>query len=82
MNKIATKICIVQIRKKAIMEMIEIGANTPFLLNDNNAVWLVQSGTVEIYAVHLKNGKCPKTTADHRNVTECIKSDRSMIGRI
>jgi len=39
------------------MEMIEIGANTPFLLNDDNAVWLVQSGTVEIYVVHLKNGE-------------------------
>jgi len=39
------------------MEKIEIGANTPLLLNDNNAVWLVQSGTVEVYAVHLKNGE-------------------------
>ena len=52
------------------MEMIEIGANTPFLLNDNNAVWLVQSGTVEIYVVHLKNGE-PWGRRRHLFSAEC-----------
>ncbi|SMC90130.1 NHLP bacteriocin export ABC transporter permease/ATPase subunit [Sporomusa malonica] len=52
------------------MEMIEIGANTPFLLNDNNAVWFVQSGTVEVYAVYLKNGQ-PWGRRRHLFSAEC-----------
>lgn len=52
------------------MENIEIGANTPLLLNDNNYVWLVQSGIVEVYAVHLKKGE-PWGRRRHLFSAEC-----------
>ena len=35
----------------------EIGGNTPFLLNDPESVWLIQSGTVEIFSVRVLEGQ-------------------------
>ena len=42
----------------------EIGGNTPFLLNDPESVWYIQSGTVEIFCIRILDDQ-PSGTRFH-----------------
>ncbi|MEW6356079.1 MAG: NHLP bacteriocin export ABC transporter permease/ATPase subunit [Planctomycetota bacterium] len=40
---------------------LDVGANQPFLLDDPQSVWLIQSGMIDVFSVDVKDGKAAGT---------------------
>jgi NHLM bacteriocin system ABC transporter ATP-binding protein len=50
--------------------IVEIGGNTPFLLDDPDSLWVVESGDVNVFAVELQENFEPGARSHYVNVAE------------
>jgi ATP-binding cassette subfamily C protein len=50
--------------------MVEVGGNAPFLLDDPEAVWVVEAGDVNVFAVQLDHDFEPGARSHYVNVAE------------